>query len=73
MISIALRWNMSVIFQAALVMKPSMAWVRASMPVAAVRPLGMVDIMSGSMTAICGMSCGSTQTNLRFFSGSVMT
>ena len=73
MISIALRWNMSVISQAPLVMKPSMAWVSASMPVAAVRPLGMEDIMSGSTTATSGMSCTSTQTNLRFFSTSVIT
>ena len=72
-ISIALRWNMSVISQAPLVMKPSMAWVSASMPVAAVRPLGMEDIMSGSTTATSGMSCTSTQTNLRFFSTSVIT
>ena len=50
-----------------------MAWVSASMPVAAVRPLGMVDIMSGSTTATSGMSLVSTQTNLRFFSTSVMT
>ena len=50
-----------------------MAWVSASIPVAAVRPLGMEDIISGSTTAISGMSLVSTQTNLRFFSTSVMT
>ena len=49
------------------------AWVRASIPVAAVRPLGMEAIISGSTTAISGMSLVSTQTNLRFFSTSVMT
>ena len=43
------------------------------MPVNAVRPLGIVAIMSGSTNATTGMSCGSTQTNLRFFSTSVMT
>ena len=43
------------------------------MPVEAVRPLGMVLIMSGSITATAGMSLTSTQTNLRFFSTSVMT
>ena len=73
MISIALRWNMSVISHAPFVVKPSMAWVNASMPVAAVRPLGIVAIMSGSITATSGMSCTSTQTNLRLRSTSVMT
>ena len=43
------------------------------MPVAAVRPFGIEAIMSGSTTAISGMSFVSTQTNLRFFSTSVMT
>ena len=45
----------------------------ASMPVAAVSPLGILDIISGSTTAISGISLVSTQTNLRFFSTSVMT
>ena len=43
------------------------------MPVAAVSPLGMEAIMSGSTTATSGMSLVSTQTNLRFFSTSVIT
>ena len=43
------------------------------MPVAAVRPAGMEAIMSGSTTATSGMSLVSTQTNLRTFSGSVIT
>ena len=38
------------------------------MPVEAVRPLGMEAIISGSTTATMGMSCGSTQTNLRLLS-----
>ena len=33
----------------------------------------MEDIISGSTIAIIGISCGSTHTNLRFFSTSVMT
>ena len=49
-----------------------MAWVKASMPVAAVSPLGILDIISGSITAITGMSCTSTHTNFLFFSTSVM-
>ena len=73
MISMAFRWNISESSQAALVMYPSMAWVSASIPVAAVSPLGMLDIMSGSTTATTGISCGSTQTILRFFSASVIT
>ena len=43
------------------------------MPVNAVRPFGMVAIISGSTNATTGMSCGSTHTNLRFFSTSVIT
>ena len=69
----AFKWNMSVISQAPLVIYPSMAWVRASIPVEAVSPLGMEDIISGSMTATTGISWVSTQTNLRFFSTSVIT
>ena len=34
---------------------------------------GIVDIISGSTTATTGISCASTQTNLRFFSTSVTT
>ena len=41
--------------------------------VKAVRPFGIELIMSGSTNATTGMSWGSTQTNLRFFSTSVMT
>ena len=70
---IASLWNMSVIAHAAFVLYPSIAWVRASMPVAAVSFFGMVDIMSGSTTATSGMSLTSTQTNLRFFLTSVIT
>ena len=73
MISIALRWNMSVISHAPFVMRPSIACVSASMPVNAVSPFGIVAIISGSTNATTGMSCGSTQTNLRRFSTSVMT
>jgi len=35
--------------------------------------IGMEDIISGSITAMIGMSCGSTHTNLRFLSTSVIT
>ena len=56
MISMAFMWNMSVISQAAFVVYPSMAWVRASIPVEAVSPLGMEDIISGSTMATMGMS-----------------
>ena len=72
-ILMAVMWSMSVRSQAPLVMYPSMAWVRASMPVAAHRPLGMDMTMSGSMMETTGMSWGSTQTNLRCFSTSVIT
>ena len=44
-----------------------------SMPVDAVSPLGMEAIIAGSTTATSGMSFGSTQTNFRFFSTSVIT
>ena len=71
--SIAFKLNMSVMTLAALVVYPSMAWVSASMPVEAVSPFGMLDIMSGSTKATTGMSCASTQTNFLFFSTSVMT
>jgi len=73
MISIALIWNISVISQAAFVVYPSIACVRASIPVEAVSPFGIEDIISGSTTAITGMSCGSTQTNFLFLSTSVIT
>ena len=69
----ASRWNISEMAQCPLVIYPSMAWVKASIPVAAVRPLGMERIMSGSTTATSGMSLVSTQTNLRCFSTSVIT
>ena len=73
MISMAFRWNISVISHAAFVVYPSIACVRASMPVAAVSPLGMEDMISGSTTATTGMSWGSTHTNFRFLSTSVIT
>ena len=73
MISIALRWNISDNSHAPAVMYPSIACVRASIPVAAVSPLGILDIMSGSTTATTGMSCGSTHTILRFLLVSVIT
>ena len=73
MSSTALRWNMSVISHAPFVVKPSIACVSASMPVLAQRPFGIDIIMSGSTTATSGMSCMSTQTNLRSFWRSVMT
>ena len=46
---------------------------QASIPVEAVSPFGMEDIISGSTIAMIGMSCGSTHTNLRFLSISVIT
>ena len=58
---------------AAFVVYPSIACVRASIPVEAVNPFGIEAIISGSTTAMIGISCGSTQTNLRFFCTSVMT
>ena len=70
---IASRWNISVISHAAFVVYPSIACVRASIPVEAVSPFGMEDIISGSITAMIGISCGSTQTNLRLRSTSVIT
>ena len=73
MISIALRLSVSESSHAASVVYPSIACVSASMPVAAVSPLGIEAIMSGSTMATTGMSCGSTQTNLRRFSSSVIT
>ena len=73
MISIALRWNISVISQAAFVVYPSIACVSASIPVDAVSPFGIDDIMSGSTIAMIGISCGSTHTNFLFLSTSVMT
>ena len=45
----------------------------ASIPVAAVSPFGIDDIISGSTTATIGISLGSTQTIFLFFSVSVIT
>ena len=39
----------------------------------AVSPFGIEDIISGSTTAMIGISCGSTQTNFSLFSTSVIT
>ena len=50
-----------------------LAGLGLGMPVEAVRPAGMEAIMSGSTTATSGASLVSTHTNLRTFSGSVMT
>lgn len=52
---------------------PAIACVRASIPVEAVSPFGMEDIISGSTIAMTGISCGSTQTNFLFLSTSVIT
>ena len=73
MISMAFKWNISVISQAAFVIYPSIACVKASIPVAAVKPAGIEDIISESTIAMTGISCVSTHTNLRFFSTSVIT
>ena len=64
---------MSLISQAPSVISPSIAWVSASIPVAAVSPRGIDSISSGSMIASVGMSFGSTQTIFFTFSSSVMT
>ena len=39
----------------------------------ALKDFGIDAIISGSTTATTGISCGSTQTNLRLFSSSVIT
>ena len=65
--------NMSLISHAALVIRPSMAWVIASIPVAAVRDLGSEYISSASMIATAGMSLGSTHTILAWRLSSMMT
>ena len=72
-ILIASKWNISERVQAPLVIYPSIAWVKASIPVAAVKPFGIVPIISGSTTAIIGISCGSTHTNFLWRSSSVIT
>ena len=71
--SMAFSSNMSLIVHAPGVIYPSMACVRASMPVAAVSPRGIDIISSQSITAHIGMSLGSTQTIFLRFSSSVMT
>ena len=60
-------------FHAPGVITLSMACVRASRPVATLRPRGMPSVRSGSTNATTGMSCGSTATNLRLFFVSVIT
>ena len=70
---IASRLRQSESSHAAAVVYPSIACVKASIPVEAESPLGIEAIMSGSTTAISGISLGSTHTNLRFFSTSVIT
>ncbi len=64
---------MSDIAHAPLVMYPSMACVRASMPVAAVRLRGSEYISSGSIMATAGMSLGSTHTIFFFLASSMIT
>src|SRR5476649_500397 len=49
-----------------------MAWVKASIPVAAVRAGGMPTISSGSLIEICGVTRQSTMAILTFRSVSVM-
>ena len=73
MISIALIWNISDNSQAPAVIYPSIAWVKASMPVAAVSPFGIEAIISESTNATTGISFGSTHTIFRFFAASVIT
>ena len=50
-----------------------MAWVRASIPVNAVRLFGMVAVISGSARATFGASRGLLTVNLNFAAVSVMT
>ena len=71
--SIAFIWNISLISHAPLVISPSIAWVNASIPVAAVKPFGILSIISGSTIATTGISLVSTHTNFLFFSASVIT
>ena len=56
MSSIAFKLNISVMVFAPFVVYPSIAWVSASIPVDAVRPLGILDIISGSTKATTGIS-----------------
>ncbi|GAB1486684.1 hypothetical protein MASR2M79_17350 [Aminivibrio sp.] len=50
-----------------------MAWVRASIPVKAVRDRGMVAVISGSARATFGARRGLLTVNLNFSAVSVMT
>ena len=72
-ISIAFKWNISESSHAPAVIYPSIACVSASIPVAAVNPLGIELIISGSTNATTGISWGSTHTIFLFFSASVIT
>lgn len=65
--------NMSDMLHAPFVIYPSMAWVSASMPVAAVSPLGRLYISSASIIATAGMSLGSTHTIFFCFASSMIT
>ncbi|MNE63530.1 hypothetical protein D3C80_1588860 [compost metagenome] len=49
-----------------------MAWVSASMPVAAVSPAGLASISSGSLTDISGVTCLSTMAIFTWRLSSVM-
>ena len=57
----------------ALAVNPSMAWVKASMPVDAVSSGGMVRVISGSTSATFGAMRGSLILNLNFSLESVIT
>ena len=65
--------NISLSSHAAFVIRPSMACVIASIPVAAVRLLGSEYISSASMMATQGMSLGSTHTIFACRASSMIT
>ena len=64
---------MSDISLCAFVIYPSIACVKASIPVAAANPFGIEAINSESIIARIGMSFGSTQTIFTSASSSVIT
>ena len=71
--SIAFISNISDITWAPFVIYPSIAWVKASIPVAAIVLFGIVSISSASTIATNGISLGSTQTIFLFSSSRVIT
>ncbi|MNG18494.1 hypothetical protein D3C84_1025650 [compost metagenome] len=70
--STALSAQASVIGVAAVDTYASIAWVSASMPVAAVRPLGMAAISEGSLTDNSGVTLRSTMAIFTCRTSSVM-